>query len=273
VSRGYLSQAIPVATDLQAQLAQVGIKINIDVQESTTFLDNADAGNLGMHMLGWGADYPDATNFLDFHFGRGASPQFGAGFEEIWDLLSEGASNADQDARQEIYDEVNELIAQLAPMIPIAHGGSAVAYKAEVEGAHASPLGNESFAVMGIEGQDQFVWLQNGEPGGLWCADETDGEALRVCEQIGEALLAYEIGGTEVIPSLATGFEANDDGTVWTFTLRDGVTFHDGTTFDANDVVATWRAQWDATDPAHVGRTGDFTYFSAFFGGFVNAEG
>ena len=43
---------------------------------------------------------------------------------------------------------------------------------------------------MGIEGQDQFVFVQNGEPGGLYCADETDGEALRVCEQISESLLA-----------------------------------------------------------------------------------
>ena len=35
-----------------------------------------------MYMLGWGADYPDATNFLDFHFGK--NQQFGAGFEDLW---------------------------------------------------------------------------------------------------------------------------------------------------------------------------------------------
>ena len=52
---------------------------------------------------------------------------------------------------------------------------------------------------MSIEGQDQFVWMQNGEPSGLYCADETDGEALRACEQINESLLAYEVGGTEVV--------------------------------------------------------------------------
>ena len=55
-------------------------------------------------------------------------------------------------------------------MVPIAYGGSAVAYKAAVTGAHASPLSNEALAVMGIEGQDQFVFVQNGEPGGLYCA-------------------------------------------------------------------------------------------------------
>ena len=46
--------------------------------------------------------------------------------------------------------------------------------------------------------------------------------------------------------------------------------FHDGSDFDANDVVATFRALWDKKDPAHVGRTGDFAYPSAFFGGFLN---
>ena len=51
---------------------------------------------------------------------------------------------------------------------------------------------------MGVPGQDQFVFVQNGEPGGLYCADESDGESLRVCEQIGESLLSYKVNGTEV---------------------------------------------------------------------------
>jgi ABC-type transport system substrate-binding protein len=112
--------------------------------------------------------------------------------------------------------------------------------------------------------------MQNGEPSGLYCADETDGEALRVCEQINESLLGYEVGGTEVEPALAEEWESNDDLTEWTFTLREGVTFHDGSTFDANDVVASYRAQWDAADPRHVGREGLFTYFEALMGGFLN---
>jgi len=76
-------------------------------------------------------------------------------------------------------------------MIPVAHGGSGVAAKAEVTGAHASPLGNEEFSVMS-NGTDTFVWMQNAEPISLFCADETDGESLRACEQINESLLQYE---------------------------------------------------------------------------------
>ena len=274
--RPYLPQPPQVASDIRDQLAQAGITVALDEQESGAFIDNANAGNLGMHMLGWGADFPDATNFWDFHFGMGGTPQFGTGFDDLHAVLAEAGSTTNEEARAELYAEANALLIQHSPAIPIAYGGSAVAFKAEVEGAHASPLSNEQFAAMSLEGQDQLVWMQNGEPSGLYCADETDGEALRVCEQINESLLAYEVGGTEVVPALAEEFEPNDDLTEWTFTLREGVTFHDGSSLDAGDVVSSYRVQWDAADPLHVGRDGLFTYFEALMGGFLNpppAEG
>ncbi len=40
-------------------------------------------------------------------------------------------------------------------------------------------------------------------------------------------------------PALAESWEPNEDGTVWTFTLRDGLLYHDGTPVSAEDVVAT----------------------------------
>ena len=39
----------------------------------------------------------------------------------------------------------------------------------------------------------------------------------------------------------------------------------------AKDVVASYAAQWDAANPLHKGRTGDFSYFSTLFGQFLNA--
>lgn len=271
VVRSYLPQPGVVAQDLQAQLAEVGINVTIDVQESGTFLDNADAGLLSLHLLGWGADYPDATNFLDYHFGAGANNQFGDKFDEIIQPLLQGAQLADPAERYPYYVEANTAIRDLVPMVPIAHGGSGVAFRAGIAGAHSSPLGNEQFAVMEDPDDDNLVWMQNGEPAGLYCADETDGEALRVCEQIAESLLAYETAGTEVVPSLATEWEASEDLMTWTFTLREGVTFHDGSALDANDVVMSYGVQWDAANPLHVGRDGSFTYFQAFFTQFLNA--
>ena len=272
VFRGYLPEPPVIAQDIAAQLKE---NLNLDVKlveiESGTFIDMSDAGELeGLHLLGWTGDYPDPTNFYDYHFGTGATDQFGAKWDDITSKLTEAAQLGDEEARRAIYTEVNELLKQHAPMIPIAHGASAAAYKATVEGAHASPLGNESLEVMAVPGQDTFTFMQNAEPIGLYCADESDGESLRVCEQTNESLLAYEVAGATVIPSLATDYSSNADATEWTFTLRQGVLFHDGSTLDANDVVLSWVVQWDAAHPLHVGRDGSFAYFSGLFGSFLN---
>ncbi len=270
VVRSYLPQPGVVAQDIQAQLADVGINVTIEVMESGSFLDASDAGDLGFYLLGWGADYPDATNFLDVHFGQGASLQFGATYPEIVDLLNEAAISADPDTRLDLYAQVNALIRDNAIVVPMANGGSGVAYRASVTGAHASPLGNENLAVMADPDDDNIIFMQNGEPAGIYCADETDGEALRVCEQITEPLLAYEVGGTAVVPALAESFTASEDGLTWTFDLRDA-SFHDGSAFDANDVVMTYAAQWDTANPLHVGRDGSFTYWTYLFKSFMDS--
>ena len=156
-------------------------------------------------------------------------------------------------------------------MVPISHAGFANAYQAGVEVAQASPLSNELlFRMAPPGGGDTVVFTQNAEPIGLYCADETDGESLRACEQSMEALYSYEINGTAPIPALATECAANEDLSVWTCTLREGVTFHNGATFEAKDVITSFAAQWDAASPLHVGNTGVFEYWGGLWGGNLN---
>jgi peptide/nickel transport system substrate-binding protein len=271
VVRGYLPAPDKVAQEVQSQLKALNITATIDQQESGTFLDNAAKGNLEMFLLGWGADYPDQTDFLDAHFGTGANDSFGTKFPDITKVLAQAASIADQTARNKLYAQANNLIKQHVPMVPVAHGGSASAYKAAVQGAFSSPLGNEEFRVMSEPGRDTFVWVQNAEPLSLYCSDETDGESLRICEQIFDPLLTYKIGGTDVVTGLATSFTPNTALNKWTVKLRPGVKFSDGTPLTAKDVVATYAVQWDAKNPLHVGNTGNFNYWTILFTAFLNA--
>jgi len=270
--RGYLPNPPQIATEIQTQLkANLGINTTLDLQESGAFLDANAAGTLsGLFLLGWGADYPDATNFLDYHFGAGSGKKFGTPFADIVAALNKGGQSADDATRKAAYAEANNLIKQHVPAVIVAHGGSGTVFKADVTGAHSSPLSNENFAVMKAGTRDTLVWMQNAEPLSLYCGDESDGETLRACEAINESLYAYKVGGTAVEPSLATECKPNADLTVWTCALRTGVTFGDGATFDANDVVATFAAQWDTKNPNHVGRSGAFEYFPGLFGGFLN---
>jgi peptide/nickel transport system substrate-binding protein len=87
-----------------------------------------------------------------------------------------------------------------------------------------------------------------------------------------DSLLAYKVGSTEVEPALAQKFEPNAELTEWTFNLRQDVKFASGKPLDANDVVASYTSQWDASSPNHKGRTTTFEYFGTFFGPFLNAK-
>ncbi len=52
-----------------------------------------------------------------------------------------------------------------------------------------------------------------------------------------ETLLRYDSETDTFTPVLATEYSKSDDGLVWTFKIREGVTFHDGTAMDANAVA------------------------------------
>jgi len=267
VVRGYLPQVGNVAQDIQAQLKEnLNIDAEIVVMESGAFIEASSAGTLdGLYLLGWGADYPHITNFLDYHFGA-SNPQFGTQSDTYTDLLVQGAQIADPAEAEPIYAQANNAIKEYVPMIPVAHGGSGTAYRADVTNPQASPLTNEQFAFSAPGDRDTFVWMQNAEPISMFCADESDGESLRACDQVMEALYGYEINGTATEPILAESCDPSEDLTVWTCTLRQGVKFHDGSDFDANDVVATFNMGLNIDSATHVGNSNIWSYYDYLWG-------
>ncbi|ARC56463.1 Nickel-binding periplasmic protein [Frondihabitans sp. 762G35] len=73
-----------------------------------------------------------------------------------------------------------------------------------------------------------------------------------VATQYLEELVSKNSAG-DIIPWLATSWKASDDGLSWTFTLKKGVTFTDGTPFDAAAVVANIK---HVQDPSTLSSTG-----------------
>jgi peptide/nickel transport system substrate-binding protein len=270
VVRVYLPLPGKVGQEIQSQLAQIGVKVTLQPMESGKYLASVAAGEQGMFMLGWGADYPDPTNFYDFHF-TGASKNFGNVYPDLVDAIHAAGQVADPVQRNKLYATVATLVKQHVPMVPVAHGTNGIAYKATVDGAQASPLADEMFNLMSISGQPNLNFIQNGEPISLYCADETDGETLRPCYHIFDMLYWYKPESTELVPAAAASYTTSADLKEWTFTLNKAAKFSDGTAMDANDVVATFVVQWDAANPLHKGNTGVFEYFSGYFGKQLNA--
>lgn len=92
----------------------------------------------------------------------------------------------------------------------------------------------------------------------------TDGDTFRITRQIFETLVSVKPGSAQAGPGLATAWGSDQSGTVWTFHLRQGVRFSDGTSFDANAVCANLDRMFDQ------GAAGQSAaaYWSAYFGGF-----
>ncbi|WEK60916.1 MAG: ABC transporter substrate-binding protein [Candidatus Microbacterium colombiense] len=84
-----------------------------------------------------------------------------------------------------------------------------------------------------------------------------DSDAQLITGLVTEQLVSFTADG-EALPRLATEWAASDDGLSWTFTLRDGALFNDGTPVTSADVVATFDAIIgdDSISPAKSAFTG-----------------
>jgi len=111
-----------------------------------------------------------------------------------------------------------------------------------------------------------LVWGRGGDSVGLDPAIITDGESGKVTINVFDTLVDYEPDNTEVRAALATDWEVSDDGTVWTFNLRQGVKFHDGTDFNAEAVVINVE-RWMNKD--HPLNNGECKYWSYMFNGYA----
>jgi peptide/nickel transport system substrate-binding protein len=271
VARPYLPDPVGVAQELKTELAAIGIRAQLTVEPEDTFATNVAGGHLdGIHLGGQVAAYPDVSDLLDPRFGPGASNEFGKKLADVGKALAAGHSKADEGAREAAYAKANAAIRAHVPMVPVAHVGAVAAFRADVTGGQASPLGLERFASLTPGDRRQFVWLTTSEPPGLYCADETGAVAVLVCAQLKDGLYGYDPAGASTVPALAERCDPNAELTVWTCKLRQGVLFHDGAAFDASDVVLSFAVQWDADNPLHRGRVGTFQTFLDSFGGFLH---
>ena len=105
---------------------------------------------------------------------------------------------------------------------------------------------------------------QIAEPKSLDPAAVTAVNDFRILMNVYDGLVRYKDGTLEVEPSLATSWDISDDGLEYTFSLREGVSFHDGSAFDADAVKFNFDRMLDENHPYH--DTGPFPlsfFFSA----------
>ena len=86
-----------------------------------------------------------------------------------------------------------------------------------------------------------------------------------------KGLVGLKSGTTQVVPALATSWKASKSGLAWTFTLRQGVKFQDGTPFNAAAVCFNFNRWYNFPGPLQSDAVS--YYWNTVFGGFAHPAG
>jgi peptide/nickel transport system substrate-binding protein len=118
--------------------------------------------------------------------------------------------------------------------------------------------------------RDVVVVGMEAEPPGLDPGQALGLHTLRVTHQIFETLVTTPDDSTDVVPGLAESWQVSPDGLAWTFKLRRGVRFHDGTPLDAAAVKFTFDR---IIDPAHPhNKSGKWTFAVGYLSSVKSVE-
>jgi peptide/nickel transport system substrate-binding protein len=113
-------------------------------------------------------------------------------------------------------------------------------------------------------GPTTFIWGKSGDADTLDNTVSSNGETSEVTTQIFNLLVRAKPGQTEIEPDLATSWSVSPDGLVWTFKLRQGVTFHDGTPWNAEAAKFNFDRWADEKNPYHSVKGFDYEYWGDF---------
>ncbi|MBF9014086.1 MULTISPECIES: ABC transporter substrate-binding protein [unclassified Oceanispirochaeta] len=151
VARPYNPNGRKVAEIMQAQLAKVGIEVEIVSYEWGTYLDKCDYGEHQAAMLGWTGDNGDPDNFLWVLLSKQAAekPAGNIAFwknDEFTDLIAEAKQEMDVAKRTELYRAAQVVFHDDAPWVPLAHSVVSEPMKESVQDFYLYPTGKRVFA-------------------------------------------------------------------------------------------------------------------------------
>lgn len=148
--------SLKIAGSVQNDLAQVGIKANIQQSDWNTFLDIEEKGKANLFLSGWMQDFPDASDFLNTLFNTNQQPAnnvFMYSNSKVDSWLNQAQTDVNLAQRTALYHQVTTQVMQDAPMVPLYYPVQYSAVQSWVHGYYISPT---------LPDPLQYMWIDAG---------------------------------------------------------------------------------------------------------------
>ena len=263
---GLITNPNELAQELALELKDAGVTVGLNPLSTADFNHALKDGKLGLFFSAFKPDYPDPDSFFETFLYRDNSLIGKTDPAVVAEINTSRATN-DPKSLQTSFDNINQWIKQQVPLVPLAYANEVYGFRAMVGSVIIGAFG-ENLPEMTTSNQS-LNFLQSYAPATLWPVNLSQEDTLRISRLIFDSLTSFDLAELKLKPALADSWSSNTEFTEWTFLLRYDVSFGNGSLLDANDVVASFAAQADASDPNHRSDV-DYDYFRRYFGSFMN---
>lgn len=240
--------------DTEAAVAQVlkdsieasgKIQVTLRSEPWATYTQDFSDGNLPLFLLGWYPDYFDSDNYVSPFLTTDGAASLGSFYNDsqmnTW--ISQQAATTNDATRASLFQQIQNKLADDVPYIPLWQAGAHVVYDNDISNVNLHPITFKWF-IMDKPGATAITAGTTDRVTSFDPASAYDYFSIEVINNVFDTLLVYEPVTTDLMPGLAIevptvangGISA--DGMTYTYNLRSGVTFHDGTDFNAT--VMKW---------------------------------
>lgn len=139
-----VQEYVDICEHISAEMAKLGLPIQVNVVPGPTMRDGKSTGKFTLFRANWGADYPDAENFLALFYSKNFAPE-GPNYShyknrEFDKLFEESFLINNLDERAKLYAKMDALMMKSTPILPLFYDQTAVFLNKKVKGFQMSPI-------------------------------------------------------------------------------------------------------------------------------------
>jgi peptide/nickel transport system substrate-binding protein len=229
-----------LATVLKSSIESCGkVAVTLKSDPWAVYKQNWANERMPAFLLGWYPDYFDSDDYVSPFLSTSGAASLGSFYSNAtmdgW--ITDEQTTTSAPARQQAFADIQNTLAEDVPYIPLFSGNAHVAYVNDITRVVLHPVSFKWFIIENPRGTeinasttDKIISL---DP-----ASAYDYFSTEIIWNLFDTLLVYEPNTPNLVPALTTGMPTvSADGKNWTFSLRPGLEFSDGTELNATVVA------------------------------------